>query len=123
MPLNNPVIRPWGSFADAHREQDIVCKRIVINPGHAISYQRHMKRGEFWYILSGEGQLKHSLSTNPLVEYSVIKIGPGSTIEIPSNMAHQLICYGDEPLILWEMQFGDCSEEDIERLHDNYGRN
>ena len=44
------VDKPWGHYADIFRSDEVVFKKIVISPGEEISYQRHQKRGEFWYI-------------------------------------------------------------------------
>lgn len=123
--MSTIVEKPWGHYEDYFRGENVVFKKIVINPGHKISYQKHNLRSEFWYVQSGSGILKFSLSQDsPLENYTVKTVLAGETVEIPQLVAHQLICHGEEPLVVYEMQFGpEISEEDIERIEDPYKRN
>ena len=116
------INKPWGCYEDYFRDDAVVFKRIEINPGHAISYQTHASRGEFWFIQSGKGIFKFSPGLSPLTNFSVAEVEAGRTIEIPQDMAHQISCIGENPLIIFEMQFGKCSEDDITRLEDPYKR-
>ena len=52
------------------------------------------------------------------------RVTPGSYFHIKSSEAHQLINDGDgdENIVVYEMQFGKCSEDDIVRIEDRYGR-
>jgi mannose-6-phosphate isomerase len=46
--------RPWGSFTVLDDELfDHKVKRIVVAPGKRLSYQRHSKRAEHWFVVSG----------------------------------------------------------------------
>tara|TARA_R100000808_G_scaffold16345_1_gene36959 strand:- start:268 stop:729 length:462 start_codon:yes stop_codon:yes gene_type:complete len=108
------VDKPWGSYTDLFRTNYLVFKQIVVNPHSRLSLQRHDERGEFWFVVKGKGYLVYGD-----VEH---RISEGSHIEIPVGMVHCLINDSDKILIVYEMQFGVCSEDDIVRLDDEYGR-
>lgn len=110
----NKVVTLWGYYIDMHRSDNTVVKEICINPGHRFSYQYHSEREEFWAIHSGIGQLT--------LNGEVFTVKPGSSIDINKYDKHRLANIGDEPLIFFEIQSGKCSEEDIVRLSDDYGR-
>ena len=111
---SDQVGKPWGYYKDYFRNDQVVFKKIVVQPGQSISYQLHHKREEFWYVVSGRGAMR--------LNASVWKVGPGSYFHIKTNESHQLINNGNDDIVAYEMQFGKCSEEDIVRLEDEYGR-
>ena len=46
--------RPWGNFTVLDDDApDHKVKRMVVHPGNRLSYQRHAKRAEHWFIVSG----------------------------------------------------------------------
>ena len=46
--------RPWGNYTVLDDDApDHKVKRIVVHPGKRLSYQRHAKRAEHWFIVSG----------------------------------------------------------------------
>ena len=108
------VEKPWGCYTDYYRTDSVVFKRIVVNPHEELSYQLHHKREEFWYVLSGNGMLRLNSSS--------WYVRPGMSFHIKTNESHQLINDGDEKIVVFEMQFGTCLEDDIVRLEDKYGR-
>lgn len=116
------VNKPWGWYTDIYRNTVTVFKEIYILPGQSISYQKHNARCEFWYIVGGKGSLKLSTSVDPLENYSLQSVGHGESIEIGCGVWHKLINIGKVPLIIYEMQYGNCSEDDIERIQDDYNR-
>jgi len=108
------VEKPWGYYTDYFRSEKVVFKKIVIYPRQSISYQMHHKREEFWYIVQGRGTMR--------LNNSHWKASPGSYFHIKKNDSHQMINEGDEDVVAYEMQFGKCSEDDIKRIEDEYGR-
>jgi len=90
-------------------------KRITVEPGQRLSYQRHAQRAEHWFVVSGAGVV-----TLDGVEHPVV---PGVAIDVPVETAHRVACTGSEPLVFIEVQRGSYfGEDDIERLDDDYGR-
>lgn len=112
----DPSIRPWGHYEVLADAPDHKVKRIHVEPGRRISYQRHTKRSEHWFFLQGEG-----LAT---LDEEPVKVGPGDTIDIPSGMAHRIENVAElGPLIFIEVQHGTYfGEDDIIRLEDDFGR-
>ena len=45
---------PWGRWEVLLDEPDYKVKRITVNPGHRLSYQKHFKRKEHWFLVQGE---------------------------------------------------------------------
>lgn len=86
----------------------------MVLTGQKLSLQYHNSRGEFWYVVSGDGILT--------LKGDQIKMSPGDYAVIEKEEEHMIECVSDEILVIYEMQFGECSEEDIVRLEDKYGR-
>jgi len=107
--------RPWGYFeilADAHNHK---VKRIVVAPEGCLSLQRHKKRSEHWFCVSGVGEVTIDGQTYPLRS--------GLAVDIPIGSAHRLVNLAEVDLVVIEVQTGEYfGEEDIERLEDKYGR-
>lgn len=107
--------RPWGYFEVLADEPDHKVKRIVVRPGGCLSLQRHKKRAEHWYVVSGEGTATVNGENLPLK--------PGFAVDIPQEATHRLENNSQADLILIEVQTGTYfGEDDIERLEDKYGR-
>jgi mannose-6-phosphate isomerase len=90
-------------------------KSIHVNPGKRLSYQRHQKRSEHWYVTDGSGEVT--------LDGKVQVVSRGSIIEIPQGMLHRISNTGSSELILIEVQTGSYfGEDDIERIEDDFGR-
>ena len=108
--------RPWGCYTVLTDEPDYKVKRIVVYPGQRLSLQKHQKRAEHWYVVSGEGIV--TLDGQRLNK----KIG--ESVNIPCGSAHRIENPCTVDLSFIEIQTGDYfGEDDIERLADDYGRN
>ena len=106
--------RPWGSFKNLLDEEGYKVKEIVVDPYRKLSLQLHRHRDEFWHILSGIGEVQ--------VGNKTWIVGTGDTVEIGKLEVHRIANEGDEPLVILELQTGDCQERDITRISDDYGR-
>jgi len=113
--MDNNSKRPWGYFEVLSDEPDHKVKRIVVEPGGCLSLQRHKKRAEHWYAISGKGRVT--------IEGRVQEITAGCAVDIPQGAAHRLENTAHKNLIIIEVQTGTYfGEDDIERLEDKYGR-
>jgi mannose-6-phosphate isomerase-like protein (cupin superfamily) len=107
--------RPWGRYDVLADEASHKVKRLTVDPGHRLSYQRHHRRAEHWFVVEGD-----ALVTLDGVEHVV---ATGEAIDIPRGAAHRVENKGPVPLVLVEVQHGSYfGEDDIERLSDDYGR-
>ncbi len=108
--------RPWGSYTvldDAAASHKV--KRIVVEPGKRLSYQRHERRAEHWFMVEGSARVT--------LDGRQWDLGPGEAIDIPRGSAHRIENPGPVPLVFVEVQHGDYfGEDDIERLEDDFGR-
>lgn len=113
------IEKPWGRYTVLFDSNDIKVKHLTILSGKRISLQYHENRSEYWKIVScDKAILLKGLGIGNLQCYP---IRPGMEIQIPKKMLHRLEALsGDLDLI--EIQEGDNSEEDIVRVHDDYGR-
>ncbi len=107
--------RPWGGFEVLGDEATHKVKRMTVDPGQRLSYQRHAHRSEHWFMVHGEG--------TATVEGIAIPVRPGVAVDVPSGAAHRIENTGAVPLVFVEVQHGTSfDEDDIERLDDDYGR-
>lgn len=112
---NRKVYRPWGHFDLLHAGPGFLVKSLVINPGAAISLQRHHKRAEHWVVVRGVATVTRGEERFELRE--------NQSTYIPVGMVHRLENRGAAPLELVEVQSGAyLGEDDIERFSDIYKR-
>jgi len=107
--------RPWGRYEVLQEGATYKVKSIHVNPGKRLSYQRHQKRSEHWYVTDGSGEVT--------LDGKVQVVSRGSIIEIPQGMLHRISNTGSSELIFIEVQTGSYfGEDDIERVEDDFGR-
>ncbi|MBP9853810.1 MAG: phosphomannose isomerase type II C-terminal cupin domain [Candidatus Omnitrophica bacterium] len=107
--------RPWGHYIKFLEEDGVWVKRVEVKPGARLSLQRHNHRSEKWNVVTGHGLA--------IVNDEEIPVGPGSIIDVPLGAVHRIANTGDKKLVFIEVACGDhLSEEDIERLQDDYAR-
>lgn len=108
--------RPWGNFTILDDGPDFKVKRIEVLPGKRLSYQRHSRRSEHWFIVRGTAKVT--------LNGKEILVNSGSSIDVPVGTAHRVANeHGSETVIFIETQTGDYfGEDDIERLDDDFGR-
>jgi mannose-6-phosphate isomerase len=108
--------RPWGNYTVLDDDApDHKVKRIVVHPGKRLSYQRHSKRAEHWFIVSGTATVT--------LDGAVSTVEAGQSIDIPLEGAHRIANEGDTDVVFIEVQRGTYfGEDDIVRLEDDYGR-
>ena len=107
--------RPWGTFTVLDEGAGYKVKRIEVLSKKRLSYQRHARRAEHWFIVRGTDMLKLND-----VEFLVKS---GEAIDIPLGAKHRVENGGEELLVFIEVQQGDyLGEDDIERFEDDFGR-
>ena len=107
--------RPWGYYTVLADEPDHKVKRIVVYPGKRLSLQKHQKRSEHWFVLSGQGIVT--------LDGERLNKKGGESVNIPCGSLHRIENNGTVDLKFIEVQTGEYfGEDDIERLEDDYGR-
>ena len=108
-------IRPWGRYDVLEVSESHQVKRITVNPGARLSYQRHQRREEYWVLLSGRARFT--------LDDRDSDHDAGEVLYIPFRAKHRVACVSEVPLVFIEVQRGDYfGEDDIERFSDDYGR-
>ena len=108
------VHRPWGTYETLLDDDNYKVKRIIILPQQQISLQFHNEREEHWTIVSGSGTVR--------VGDDTFKAVLGSRFFINKTQLHRATADKDSHLVFVEVQLGNCRENDIVRLEDQYGR-
>lgn len=109
------IRRPWGSYRSVDVGPHHQVKRIIVEPGHRLSLQRHQHRDEHWVVVQGRANIVCGEESRVLHE--------NESVFIPVGSLHRLENPGSTPLHLVEVQVGDyLGEDDIERIADDYGR-
>lgn len=113
--VHRKVYRPWGSYDGIDSGERFQVKRIVVNPGAALSLQMHHHRAEHWIVVSGSARVT--------CDDRVFLLAENQSTYIPLGSKHRLENPGKVPLELIEVQSGSyLGEDDIVRFEDVYGR-
>jgi mannose-6-phosphate isomerase len=108
--------RPWGNYTVLDEGDGFKVKRIEVLPEKRLSYQRHSRRAEHWFVVSGTAKVtlndrEFLVKTGESID---ISIGDKHRVENPDR---------EEKLVFVEVQRGDyLGEDDIERFDDDFGR-
>jgi len=107
--------RPWGSYTVLDDEATFKVKRIEVLPGKRLSYQRHARRSEHWFIVHGAAVVT--------LDGERRQVSSGDAVDVPVGTDHRIENASDELVVFVEVQHGDYfGEDDIVRLEDDYGR-
>lgn len=109
--------RVWGEFSNLFEDGVVKVKELVIESGKGISYQRHFKRSEIWFVSKGECVVKHGRDTDNPDEYDIINLKTDELIHVKVGDWHQIVNKSEDPCHIIEIQYGEeTTEDDIERL-------
>jgi mannose-1-phosphate guanylyltransferase/mannose-6-phosphate isomerase len=109
------VHRPWGYYESIDSGERFQVKRIMVNPGGALSLQMHHHRAEHWVVVSGTAKVTRGDAQ--------LLVPENESVFIPIGMKHRLENPGKMPLYLVEVQSGGyLGEDDIVRFEDRYRR-
>jgi mannose-1-phosphate guanylyltransferase / mannose-6-phosphate isomerase len=108
--------RPWGHFESLAKGDRFQVKRIVVQPGAALSLQSHHHRSEHWIVVQGKARVTIGAEVRLVTE--------NQSIYIPLGERHRLENPGKLDMVLIEVQTGSyLGEDDILRYEDVYARN
>jgi mannose-6-phosphate isomerase len=113
------VEKPWGWYNTLTPDQTslfrgYLVKELHVKKGHRLSLQRHQHRCEYWIVVNGQGMFE--------CDGRVQLVNEGSSLYIPKGSVHRLTA-DKEDIRIVEVQCGEViSEDDIERLEDDYDR-
>ena len=96
--------RPWGWYESLVIGARFQVKRIVVNPGAALSLQSHHHRSEHWIVVEGTAKVT--------VDDEVKLVGENQSVYIPLGAIHRMENPGKVPMVLIEVQTGSYFGED-----------
>lgn len=107
--------RPWGNFTVLDEGEGYKVKRIEVLPNKRLSYQKHARRAEHWFIVRGTAKVT--------LDGNEIFFTESEAVDIPLGTAHRVENPTGDLLVFIEVQRGDyLGEDDIVRLEDDFGR-
>ena len=80
--IDDDSFRPWGRYEVLQESPSHKVKCIYVKPNSRLSYQRHQKRAEHWFIISG-------IATVTLEGVVFEKIA-GETVDIEIGALHRV---------------------------------
>jgi len=75
-------LRPWGSFTVLMHEPGVMVREVVLDPGAALTRQRHDHRDEHWTIVEGRARVE--------LGDTVREIEAGGALHVPRGQPHRL---------------------------------
>jgi mannose-6-phosphate isomerase len=113
--------RPWGWYETVTEAAGHKVKRIHVHADQRLSLQKHAQRAEHWVVVRGQARI--TLGNPDGETWREFDLGPGQHCDIAVGQVHRLASVGSEPVEIIEVQFGGyLGEDDITRLHDDFGR-
>ena len=113
--MSDESVRPWGHYEVLQESSTHKVKCIWVKPGSRLSYQKHQKRNEHWFIISGVADVT--------LDGVNFQMSAGQTVDVAIGELHRIGNSGEEELIFIEVQTGTYfGEDDIERVSDDYSR-
>ncbi len=113
--MSDESVRPWGHYEVLQESSSHKVKCIWVKPGSRLSYQKHQKRSEHWFIVSGIADVN--------LEGVEFKKQPGETVDVEVGQLHRIGNSSSAELVFIEIQTGTYfGEDDIERVSDDYAR-
>ena len=107
--------RPWGGFQTLEEGAGWKVKRIVVEPGHRLSLQRHRFRAEHWVVIAGAPRI--------VIEGRARRLSVRGAVSVPRGAWHRIENPGRKAAVIIEVQHGRyLGEDDIIRRQDDYGR-
>ena len=107
--------RPWGGFSTLEEGPGYKVKRLVVEPGHRFSLQKHRHRAEHWVVVTGRPRVT--------IAGRARRLRPRQSVTVPRGAWHRAENPGRVPVVIIEVQHGSyLGEDDIVRRQDDYGR-
>jgi mannose-6-phosphate isomerase len=109
------VAKPWGGFSTLEEGPGYKIKRLVIQPGHRLSLQKHRLRAEHWVVVAGTATVVNG--------DRFLTLRARQCTVIRRQTWHRIENRGRRTVVIIEVQHGTyLGEDDIIRKQDDYGR-
>jgi mannose-1-phosphate guanylyltransferase/mannose-6-phosphate isomerase len=108
------VEKPWGKVATYALNQPSSVRVITVEPGRETSVHFHRMRDETWVVLDAGLEIE--------IGDRSIAAKVGDEFVIPAEEAHRIRCRGSSRGRILEIAYGYTTEDDTQRIEDQYGR-
>jgi cytidyltransferase-like protein len=107
--------RLWGDFYDLFEDSFVKVKELIVNPYQGMSFQRHFKRSELWFVSHGKCEVNYSNKDPNKIKKIILQ--KGDRFDVPVTSWHQITNPFEDECRIIEIQYGQSTnEDDIERL-------
>ena len=107
--------RPWGHYREYARNEPCTVWLVEMRPGESGSLQSHQHFDELWTLLDDGAEVQ--------VGERVWRPQAFEEVWIPRGTKHRLSnVHGTRPIRMFEVAYGQVSDEDKLRFEDKYGR-
>ena len=107
--------RTWGKYKVLFNNGNVKVKELSVEPNNGMSFQRHFKRHEIWFVHSGACKVYFQDRKAQLPISKILK--KGDLYKIPREAWHQITNPYPELCKIIEIQYGSSvTEADIQRL-------
>tara|TARA_B100001027_G_scaffold216343_1_gene192418 strand:+ start:1353 stop:2126 length:774 start_codon:yes stop_codon:yes gene_type:complete len=108
--------RVWGKYYDLFKDENLKLKELIVSPRSGMSYQRHFKREEIWFVSKGNCQIRYSDGDSE--NYKEFTLSKHESFHVKNRAWHQISNPFNVPCHIIEIQYGaETDESDIERLY------
>ncbi len=108
------VDKPWGKVVTYALNQPSSVRVITVEPGQETSIHFHQLRDEMWVVLDP--------GLTITIGNRVVEAVPGDEFMVSSETAHRITNHGEVRGRVLEIAYGYTTEDDSQRLQDDYGR-
>jgi mannose-1-phosphate guanylyltransferase/mannose-6-phosphate isomerase len=108
------VDKPWGTVVTYALNQPSSVRVITVDPGQETSVHYHRLRDEMWVVLDPGLMI--------MIGNRVTEGTPGEEFMVSAETAHRISNQGDRAGRVLEIAYGYTTEDDTQRLGDDYGR-
>ena len=113
-----PVLKPvkhiekyWGNITSVVADENFTLKKIFMKAGTQSSMEYHVKKDEYYYILSGE--IKIGMRIRRAENVSVV-LKEGDVFHVPPGLMHMRIALQDTVIIEWSNRDDDADSNIVE---------
>jgi cytidyltransferase-like protein len=111
---SNLVKRKWGNYSVLYNNGTVKVKELSVEPNNGMSFQRHFKRQEIWFVNSGACKVFMQKRNNNEINKRILKAG--DLFAVPQQAWHQITNPFEKICKIIEIQYGsEVVEDDIER--------
>ncbi len=109
------IDKPWGKVVTYALNQPASVRVITVEPDQETSVHYHQMRDEMWVVLDAGLSLQ-------IGERAVDDPQPGEEFMVAAETTHRITNRGTARGRVLEIAYGYTTEDDTQRLEDDYGR-